>query len=308
MHFLLLQPRVLIYLTKLHQTNRALALLLLAMSVALPATPRRNVLHAHPQGLSTMPSFVPFGLDKSPSIRAARQRQRVDQAGSALGRPPFVHKQSHAPLHTPIALANVSIMDQTATAPPRLPVPHPSCKGARGPDSDGIEIIHEEHDYHHDAMEYLVACTAEVTGQLAGRECDSRPSVKRRSPYPPASVLRFPSDDEGADNSRQNKLSRIPGPSRTQNVSLKRARPAPSPTKLSVSERSAKKPKFDKRAFEREKLERQCFEERFRDKYTRAFPSFKFYFDSIDPPAKTILSNRVQQLGAVSALMSIVRT
>jgi len=272
------------------------------MSVALPATPRRNVLHAHPQGLSTMPSFVPSGIDKSPSIRAAMQHQRAGAASTTFGRSLLVHKQSHPPIQTPVALGNVNIMDQTATAPPRLPVPHQSVKRARGPDSEGIEFIHENHEYHSDAMECLVASTAEVTGHLVVHERDARPSLKRagHSPHRPAPVLHLPSEDEGADNSRQTRPSRIPGSSRTQNASVKRARP-PSPTKPGMSERSAKKPKVDNHAAEREKLERQRFEERFRDKYTRAFPNFKFYFDSIDPPVKTLLSNRVQQLGAVSA-------
>jgi hypothetical protein len=266
------------------------------MSVAVPATPRRNVLHAHPQGLSTVPSFVPIGLDKSPSMRASIQHRRADQASNTLGRPLLTHKP---PLQTPLALGNVSIMDQTATAPPRLPVPRPSCKRARGPDSEGIEFIHEERrGYHDDAMEYLVACTAEITGH----EHIAEPSAKRAgdSPPPPASALHFRSEDEDTDYSRQIKISRLPGPSQTQSASLKRARPAPSPMKSGIGERSAKKPKVDKRAAEREKLERQRFEDRFRDKYTRAFPNFKFYFDSIDPPVKTFLSNRVQQLGAVS--------
>lgn len=271
------------------------------MSVAVPATPRRNVLHAHPQGLSTVPSFVPSGLDKSPSIRASMQHQRPGQPRGTLGRALLTHKQSQAPIRTPVASGNASIMDRTATAPPRLPVPHPSCNRARGPDSEGIEFIREEQDeYHHDAMEYLVACTAEITGRLSGRSAGPSAMHACDSPPPPASAVHFRSEDEENDYSRQIKLSRLPGPSRTQSASLKRARPAPSPMKSGISERSAKKLKIDKRAAERERLERQRLEERFRDKYTRAFPSFKFYFDSIDPPAKTTLSNRVQQLGAVS--------
>lgn len=48
-----------------------------------------------------------------------------------------------------------------------------------------------------------------------------------------------------------------------------------------------------------DKEDRERLEARFRDKYTRAFPSFKFYFDSIDPSVRNSLANRVSQLGAV---------
>ena len=40
-------------------------------------------------------------------------------------------------------------------------------------------------------------------------------------------------------------------------------------------------------------------EERFRYKYSKAFPGFKFYFDSLDPAIKSSFSQRVTALGAV---------
>lgn len=40
--------------------------------------------------------------------------------------------------------------------------------------------------------------------------------------------------------------------------------------------------------------------ENFKEKYTRAFPSFKFHFDLVDSAAKGTLANAVSQLGAVS--------
>jgi hypothetical protein len=60
-------------------------------------------------------------------------------------------------------------------------------------------------------------------------------------------------------------------------------------------ERLAKKAKLEERVEERLRQE-----ERFKDKYTRAFPGFKFYFDSLDASVKHSFSSRVQQLGAVS--------
>ncbi|KAF9518131.1 hypothetical protein BS47DRAFT_1338722 [Hydnum rufescens UP504] len=58
-------------------------------------------------------------------------------------------------------------------------------------------------------------------------------------------------------------------------------------------ERLAKKAKLEERVEERLRQE-----ERFKDKYTRAFPGFKFYFDSLDASVKHSFSSRVQQLGA----------
>lgn len=72
-------------------------------------------------------------------------------------------------------------------------------------------------------------------------------------------------------------------------------RPRPQAHSHEQPERLAKKAKLEERVEERLRQE-----ERFKDKYTRAFPSFKFYFDSLDASAKHSFSNRVQQLGAVS--------
>src|SRR5258708_27456500 len=54
------------------------------------------------------------------------------------------------------------------------------------------------------------------------------------------------------------------------------------------------------RASKRTKLEdRIKAEERFRYKYTKAFPGFKFYLDSLEPTVKSSFSQRVTALGAV---------
>ncbi|KAF8332627.1 uncharacterized protein EI90DRAFT_3053805 [Cantharellus anzutake] len=53
------------------------------------------------------------------------------------------------------------------------------------------------------------------------------------------------------------------------------------------------------RASKKAKLEdRIKAEEKFRYKYTRAFPTFKFYFDSLDPAVKSSFSQRISVLGA----------
>lgn len=59
-----------------------------------------------------------------------------------------------------------------------------------------------------------------------------------------------------------------------------------------------------KRAKLEEREERARNEERFKEKYTKAFPAFKFYFDSLDSSVRSSLASRVQQLGAVSSIFS----
>lgn len=284
------------------------------MSVAVPATPRRNVLHAHPQGLNTMPSFVLFGLDKSPSVRAARHHQQHDQRAAEqtqhsmlLGRPHLLKKQSHSPrlMQTPIAsLGAINIVDQTATAPARLPTggSHGTSKRQRAADSEGNEL-NEEEEYHRQRKEAAALAAA-----------SSQPSAKRarHSPrHPPISVAGMGLIDFTADQGDDDDLimvgtstkpsSRFTRTAQIQNASLKRARPAASPLRTGTTAATAgepllKKSKIDKAAAEKERLD---YEERYREKYTRAFRNFKFYFDSIDYPARTSLANQVQQLGAV---------
>lgn len=289
------------------------------MSVAVvPATPRRSVLHAHPQGLNTAPAFAPFGLDKSPSIRAALNLQHGQRASDhhyqdsmMPSRPLLLHKQSHPPLimQTPIAsLPTINIMEQTATAPARLPAggSHAASKRQRAADSEGHEL-NEEEEYRRQQEE-----AAAMNG---GQDGSSRHPAKRarHSPHPPAmsaaamTLRQYAAEQDDDDDliivgGSNEPPSRTIRPTQLPHATLKRSRPVASPLRPGTAvatEPSAKKAKVDKRAVDRERLERERFEERFRDKYTRAFPQFKFYFDSVDAPAKASLVNRVQQLGAV---------
>lgn len=296
------------------------------MSVVVPATPtprRSALLH---QGIATsMPSFAAFGYDKSPlSLRQHQTYHQVPQSA----RPLLLHKTSH-PLPGSVSASltvtpttAVNLLDQTATAPARLPVPLPvsgsSLRSAVKPKSRSKRVLSDNEDEDDDVERDL----AHAHNQLQEAVGSGRPSTAkraRRSPPPPQ--MRPIDEDDGMiyldDDEEDDQdivvLSEKPIAPRT--ASLKRSRAPASPLRPpqhsnsqqhAVSEeRAAKKPKVlqqDKRALERDRVERDKFEERFRDKYTRAFPGFKFYFDSIEGPARSALANRVQQLGAVSLL------
>ncbi|KAF8320804.1 hypothetical protein DL93DRAFT_2163777 [Clavulina sp. PMI_390] len=307
------------------------------MSVAVPTTPRRSIFYAHPQGVNSVPALPPLGLDKSPSLRAAlhHQHQHGPRAGdqahdgaSFFSRPMLSHKKSLPPLMqtTPITSTSaMNLMDQTATAPARLPAGsgHTSSKRQRG-------LVSEDNDYDEEAeyrkRQRAAARVGERDGGVGVSGSSSRHSAKRarHSPQKGSTIsaaamalLNYAHDDQGDEDdepvivedvavkpSSSRQANRPPPPQQPSTASLKRARPMNSPARPSA-EPSSKKSKLDKRAAaaaaaaaDTQRVDPDEFEKRFREKYSKAFPGWKFYFDGIDGPARSSLANRTQQLGA----------
>lgn len=306
----------------------ALLLLVPSMSLVFPSTPQRSVLHAHPQAMSphTVPAGIHFHhhLNKSPSLRASAHQHATLDSKFPPTRPSLLHKKSHPlPNRTPDAyfsgINKDTIQEQTATAPARVPVP----KRPR-PDDDSdlviIDELDEEEVYRLRQREAGAAAGIMGGAVMGGRAGPSRQGPKRPRHESPMKTAHAHENVQQLDDDTFPHHDTLP-PTRndqppreqpsTSAQPRKRPRPPPSPQKAPAGnpavldvdqvdrDRVTKKHKMEKR------VEREQAEEKFRDKYTRAFPNFKFYFDSIDGPAKSSLTNRVLQLGAVSVAFEL---
>jgi regulatory subunit for Cdc7p protein kinase len=105
-----------------------------------------------------------------------------------------------------------------------------------------------------------------------------------------------------------NKRPRSPDADETILVKLKRVKSGTSqPTSLKNATPHATNQREMKERKERlrEKEERQQAKEEFIAKYTKAFPSFVFYFDERDGSIRQLAESRVLALGAVCFLFSL---
>jgi len=130
-----------------------------------------------------------------------------------------------------------------------------------------------------------------------------RPLNPRSLPQLP--VVVSPLSAKFRSGSTTSKRPRSPEPcldQQQQQHSAKRSRPTPPESPAAPGREE------DHKLKERKRLEREAQREEFRSKYTRAFPSWIFYFDwdvsDIDDEAKKRLQARVLQMGAVRMVKS----
>lgn len=128
-------------------------------------------------------------------------------------------------------------------------------------------------------------------------------STSRRPPLVPRALsLQIPSIISPLKRTVSGASKRARSPDGAGDLTSKRAKGGPlSPNTLAIREEERKER-------ERRKMEREAQKEEFRVKYTRAFPTWVFYFDLdlLDPDsasAREYLEGKVTQLGGVRRVL-----